>query len=102
MEEKYRGGRRYIWRKRHKEVARLPSYGAGQRPKEKDLKRRWSWFWQHFAGGRPYSEIAAEYGSSSVEKNVKFMINNLPESRLVDARYRPMIELAKVLTQTSK
>jgi len=95
-------GRRYIWRKRRKEEASLPSYKPGQRPKEEDLKLRWSWFWQHFAGEKPYREIAREHESSSVEKNVKFMIDNLPESHLVDDRYHPQLELAKVLSGASR
>jgi hypothetical protein len=97
-------GRRYIWRKRHKDKASLPSYKAGRRPKEEDLRLRWAWLWQHFAGERSYSEIAKEHGldSSSVETAVEFMIDNLPQSHLVGARYQPMIELAKALSKTSR
>ena len=73
-------GRRFIWLKRRGEEARLPSYKVGRRPKEEDLRIRWSWFWQYFAGGRSYHEIARELGLeySLVEKKVESLITSFP------------------------
>jgi DNA-binding XRE family transcriptional regulator len=90
-------GRRYIWRKRQGEAPSLPSYESGDRLKEEDLRIRWSWIWQHFAGGRSYEEIGREQGFSRswIKEQVDYMIDHLPDSSKVDNRYGPEVELAK-------
>jgi hypothetical protein len=92
-------GRRYISLKQHGQEASLPSYKTGNRPKEETLKIRWSLFWQHFAGERSYGNIAKqeELDSSSVQEGVEYIIKHLPAREKVDARYQPLIDLAKVL-----
>jgi len=97
-------GKRFLALKRRGEEASLPSYKPGRRPEERDLKLRWSWFWQHCAGKISYDEVAREHRlvPSAVQKAVEFMIDHLPESRFVDTRYQPMVELAKMLSHASK
>jgi DNA-binding XRE family transcriptional regulator len=98
-------GRHFISRKRHGEHPNLPAYKPGDRPDEGTLKTRWSWFWQHFAGGMSYPEIAkqASFGRrqpldpSTIQKAVKYMIDRFPETRLLADQYGREIDVAKSL-----
>lgn len=97
-------GRHYISLKRRGEEASLPAYKPGRRPKEEGLKITWSWVWQHLAEDTAYSQIAKGHGlaPSTVIERVESIVGRLPESRLVDARFRPQLELLESLLSASK
>jgi DNA-binding XRE family transcriptional regulator len=96
-------GRHFISRQQQGQEASLPPYKPGNRPGEVTLKTRWSWFWQHFAGGMTSSEIARQNGcaESTVREGIEYIAKILPGSHLLAEQFRPQIEAAKTLSRNS-